>query len=261
MRPVLAVGWDAGGWHGRKQAVAVAVVEGQGFQWRGRPALFSISELSELGGSAFDLFRIAWPEATDDLLETHRTVIAIDAPLGFPEMFSRVLKSHEALEIEAGSFYENPLAFRHTDRWVYQTFGKRPVSASFDKLGNNAVTAIVHARRWSRQHGFRMIPQSGPTSSNHAIIEVYPALVKRADSAERRCYERFERLLPTGLTSGTDQYDAAICAVLAASFGAGDEHSHANLPPLLPPAGGVSSATLSQEGWIYAAPAAWFDGE
>lgn len=172
MRPVLAVGWDVGGWHGSKQAVAVALFEDDILCWQGRPTLFSIANLYHAGGSAIDLIRLVWPEAPDDVLERYRVTIAVDAPLGFPKMFSQVLVSDDVPEIDASTFDENPLAFREGDRWVYRTFGKRPLSASFDKLGNNAVTAIIHARKWSQEQDFRIAPQHGPGPANCTIIEV-----------------------------------------------------------------------------------------
>ncbi|CAN5517592.1 DUF429 domain-containing protein [soil metagenome] len=218
MRPVLAVGWDVGGWHGSKQSVAVALIEDDILRWQGAPSLFSIAKLHQAGGSPTELIRLGWPEAPDDILDRYLVTIAIDAPLGFPQMFTRVLTSEDVPEIGESTFYENPLAFRETDRWVYRTFGKRPLSAPFDKLGNNAITAITQARKWSQAQGFQIAPQHGPGPANRTIIEVYPALVKRADTADRRCYERFGQLLPADLSPGTDQYDAAICAVMAASY-------------------------------------------
>jgi hypothetical protein len=257
MHPVLAVGWDVGGWHGTKQAVAVALLEGDILRWQGRPALFSIANLHESGGSAVDLTRLAWPEAPDDVLDRYRVTIAIDSPLGFPEMFAQVLVSDDVPKVEASTFYENPLAFRECDRWVYRTFGKRPLSASFDKLGNNAVVAIIHARKWSQLQGFQIAPQHGQEPGDRTIIEVYPALVKRADTVDRRCYERFGRLLPTELEPGTDQYDAAICAVLAASYGVTQLDDTSDLPSLMLPPDSIPRSTLKDEGWIYAVPPEW----
>ncbi len=69
MRPVLGVGWDVGGWHGRKQAFAVARYEDDELHWQGEPAIFSISELNQLGGSVVDLIRFAWAEVPDDVLD------------------------------------------------------------------------------------------------------------------------------------------------------------------------------------------------
>lgn len=261
MRPVLGVGWDVGGWHGSKHAVAVALIEDDILHWQGTPSIFSIAKLHQAGGSPTELIRLAWPEAPDDILDRYRVTIAIDAPLGFPELFTQLLVSGDVLDVEIGSFYENPLAFRRTDRWVYGTFGKRPLSAPFDKLGNNAVAAIIHARKWSQEHGFQMVPQHGPRSTNHTIIEVYPALVKRADTVDHECHERFAQLLPAKVIQGTDQGDAAICAVLAASYGARTSEADNALPPLIDPPAEIPHSTLEAEGWIYPVPIEWLVSE
>ena len=78
----------------------------------------------------------------------------------------------EAIEID------NPLAYRETDRHVYRAFGKKPLSGSFDKLGNNATVAMVYTRRLSATGQLRVMPFDEPLIGIPTAIEVYPALLK-----------------------------------------------------------------------------------
>ena len=48
-QPILGVGWDVGGWIGRKQAVAIAEWDDHSPQWRGTPVRFSIADLEAAG--------------------------------------------------------------------------------------------------------------------------------------------------------------------------------------------------------------------
>jgi hypothetical protein len=60
---LLAVGWDAGGWRGDKQAVAVCRA-GQGkVDWLGRQVRFKITGLQDKSGTLEALVRLAWSEA------------------------------------------------------------------------------------------------------------------------------------------------------------------------------------------------------
>jgi hypothetical protein len=52
------------------------------------------------------------------------------------------------------------------------------LSASFDKLGNNATVAMHHARRLAQQHRAHVLPFDEPDGAAVSIIEVYPALAK-----------------------------------------------------------------------------------
>jgi hypothetical protein len=82
MANVLGIGWDVGGWIGRKQGVAVATFCRDGLQWRGQPRAFRLKDLGSPDWSLLDLIRLAWPEVSYDILDNHCVVLAIDAPLG-----------------------------------------------------------------------------------------------------------------------------------------------------------------------------------
>jgi hypothetical protein len=252
-KDLLAVGWDVGGWVGRKQGVAVAALGAQGLEWLGTASSFRLADLPTLDWTLRDLIRLAWPDVPEDVLEHHRVVLAIDAPLGFPRAFKRLLDTGEtpAFPPDAPEI-DNPLAYRDCDRRIFRALGKKPLSASFDKLGNNATVAMHHARRLARVHGARVLPFDPPDDKAHTIIEVYPALSKVPK--DTCCYPGIQRLLPDDSVAATDECDACICAVMALAFGL--DGRRAELPRLV----GPGQSSLRDEGWIYHAPREWLSG-
>ena len=251
--PVLGVGFDVGGWLGKKQAVAVVEGDGQRRVWHGSATAFTVAKLAAAphGGSPLDLVRLAWPKAPGDLLERYRVVIGIDAPLGFPQTFAQLVAGGQVTLEGQTKEIDSPLAYRECERIVHRTYGKKPLSAVFDKLGNNATVGIVHARRWRDTHGFRVLPFQEGGNGNRMIIEVYPALVKRGPSAT----PGIAKLLPSQLMVGTDEYDAAICSVLALSHGLAGRDPE--LPTLNGPSPEMDASKVQSEGWIYAPPSEW----
>jgi hypothetical protein len=238
---------------GAKQGVAVVSHGPNGIEWLGQPKSFRLSSLKTLCGVE-DLVRQVWTGAPRDILKTHRVIIAIDAPLGFPVAFTKLLNGVAIPDFEPGGReIDNPLAYRATDRHVFNTFGKKPLSASFDKLGNNATVAMIHVRRWAAQCGLPVLPFDTPAENGSAIIEVYPALAKM--KGQQNCYEPLERLLPPHVVAGTDECDAAICALLALAFALSGTSDL--LPPLVAPDATVSTEYLRAEGWIYHPPVDW----
>lgn len=242
----LAIGWDVGGWLGNKQAVAAIELREDG-TWRhvGAPVRFRVAVLGD--GGVFALIRTAWTDAPSDIVTTHRITIAIDAPLSFPDAFCRLLSGEAHDAPKSKREIENAFAYRDCDRWVRTEHGKKPLSASFDKLGNNATVAMVMTRRWRDRESFRLLPLDTRTDQRREIIETYPALLKREGVVVHGAHE----LLPDGLTAGSDEQDAAVCAVVAlAHLGVDD----ARLPPLVTP-----QADQARDGWIYAPSRAWVD--
>jgi predicted nuclease with RNAse H fold len=256
MANVLGIGWDVGGWIGRKQGVAVATFGRDGLQWRGHPRAFRLKDLGSRDWSLLDLIRVAWSGAPNELLGQHRMVLAIDAPLGFPRAFARLLAGGEAPAFNPdGNEIDNPLAYRVCDRHVFDVLGKKPLSASFDKLGNNATVAMHHARRLARLHSARVLPFDAPDDAAVSIIEVYPALAKVPK--DTCCHPPLQRLLPGDVVASTDECDACICALLALAFGANG--TEPTLPRLVGPAPDALAAAR-EEGWIYYAAPEWLRG-
>jgi hypothetical protein len=250
-KQLLAVGWDVGGWVGRKQAVAVAALGPGGVEWRGTARAFRLADLPCPRWSLLDLIRMAWPDGPEDTVERHRVVLAIDAPLGFPSAFTQLLTTGEVRHSRpTRRRLTTPSPIGRATGTSSEPFGKKPLSASFDKLGNNATVAMHHATRLARLHNARVLPFDTPDDTAHTIIEVYPALSKVPK--DTCCYPGIQRLLPHGAVAATDECDACICALMALAFGLNG--TWAELPPLVAPTG---SGAVENEGWIYHAPREW----
>ncbi len=249
----LAIGWDVGGWLGKKQAVAVIAVE-TGGTWHhlGASAPFSLRGRTEF--SVLDLVRTAWPEAPEDALGGRDVVVAIDAPLSFPRAFVDLLAGAAGERPTSDEEIANGLAYRDCDRFIHGEHQKKPLSASFDKLGNNATVAMVLSRQWGAGvEPFVVLPSERLTHPRRELIEAYPALMKTRGVV----VDHVRALLPSesrdvGDHLTQDQQDAAICALVAlAHLGIADRQ----LPSLVGPVAGQSA-----DGWIYAPSRAWVEG-
>ena len=166
--------------------------------------------------------------------------IGIDAPLAFPRAFCALLAGQGAAVPVPEREIDNPYAYRDCERWIHERYGKKPLSASFDRLGNNASLALVMVAALAP---LVRVPQQAPVAAR-ALLEVYPALAKQG--GKRACAEPgIHALLPETLQPGTDQYDAALCALMALQYAAGDKVKA--LPPLQAPPADFPR----DEGWIY----------
>lgn len=187
-----------------------------------------------------------------DILDESMVVIGVDAPLGFPSEFIKLVSGTVTQFDRPVREIENRLAYRDTDIHIYQEFGKKPLSPVFDKLGNNCTVAITHINKWCKELGYSFHSKTQSPSDKKVIIEVYPALVKTSQASEAK--QPIKELLPIDLPHGTDAYDAAICAIMAVAYGA--DGRYANLPKLVGPPNGLNSVIV--EGWIYHLPKGTF---
>lgn len=185
------------------------------------------------------------------MLTKYSIVLAIDALLGFPAAFSDLLAKHAipAVDPNAGEI-ENRLAYRDTDRRIHEIFNRKPLSASFDKRGNNTSVAMVHLNRLRERGLIRVRPFDEPKNGIPTAIEVYPAVVKGrkrpGTEALAHCNDVMHALLPDDVQRGTDECDACLCALLALAYG------HAGTTPSLPALEGPPSGdAFAREGWIY----------
>ncbi len=251
---LIGVGWDVRGWQSNQQATAVARFRvGTGsVEWLGVSDHFGFSKGSLPGLK--DLIAPALRAADTDVdLSAARVAIAIDAPLSLPKALGNLIAGHPERQQVPAKEIDNRLAYRDCERWIESKFGKKPLSAPFDKLGNNATLAISVSQQLERE-GFTLVPQSA-LASDRALIEVYPALAKAGPQKTDPAVSVLGRHLPTEIETGTDQYDAAISALLGLIYlGAGPEMS---LPELIP----FPKSADPQEGWIFALPPGLGQGE
>ena len=241
----IVIGWDVRGWMSKEQAVAVLALLGDRIEWLGFSERFKFSQaealtLSSLLSPAFE------GHIPSTLFDRTEIVLAIDAPLAFSSDFRALVNGESRLIKPPESEIDNPLAYRACERWIKEQFRKKPLSASFDKLGNNASLAITYAR-WLRSEGFSLVPQDGKPSTRE-IIEVYPGLTKTGIGRSHPAIPPIAGKIPTQFEPGTDIYDAAICALLGAAYSGWGRGL--NIPELVPPADGIDMA----EGWIFCLP-------
>ena len=244
---MISIGWDVRGWQSPKQAVAVAALEDGRLAWPGLAPAFAFPTGERLGldtlvGPALD------SEQRAVLAAARRVVVAIDSPLAFPRALRDLMHGDGDPRPPAAEI-DNPLAYRECDRRVAKTYGKKPLSAAFDRLGNTASLAMAVCQGL-RRGGFQVVPQDAD-ASRKAAIEVYPGIHKQGPRRADPAIEALGRWLPSSVPPGTDLYDACICAMLGLVYaGAGDT---LGLPPLTPP----DPALPREEGWIFGLPAAF----
>ena len=238
----IGIGWDVRGWQGNAQAVAVVGWQARECQlhWLGVSPLFRLSSRV-----APDLDALLRPALQDEMglmqvLACPQLALGIDAPLAFPRALADLLGGRGAECAVPQREIDNPYAYRDCDRWLHQQYGKKPLSATFDRLGNNATLALSMLPRLA---DLQLVPTWVP-EAERAVLEVYPALAKVGGKASAARGE-IAAHLPAGLVPGTDPYDAALCALMALQYAA--KGSVSLLPPLL----GVPEGFPLDEGWVY----------
>lgn len=189
------------------------------------------------------------------------TLIAVDAPLGWPSALSRDLQTHRAgtaLTTEANNLFR-----RETDRVVKREVGKTPLDVGADRIARTAHAALQLLSDLATELGAPI-----PLVWEHTVlegagaIEVYPAATLASHGIRASGYKRPNQVeerkeilralaeiaqLPSDLSSfeaSADALDAAVCLVAALDFLLG----HA-----VPPA---DQQLAEQEGWIWVRPRA-----
>jgi predicted RNase H-like nuclease len=166
---------------------------------------------------------------------TSSTLIALDAPLGWPADLGRTLHEHEAgapIEPEANRIFR-----RRTDREVKQTVGKQPLDVGADRIARTAYAALKFLHRL-RAHTGEVIPLAWDPRIGAGVhaIEVYPGATLAAYRIESSGYKREEghaprqailRFLQTHMhlpedlslmELNDDALDAALCVLAGVDF-------------------------------------------
>lgn len=184
------------------------------------------------------------------------TLLALDAPLGWPDALGAALATHQAgMAIERPA---NQLFRRETDRFIKAQTGKQPLDVGADRIARTA-TAALHLLSRIRQLTGQSIPLAWvPNIAGLAAIEVYPAGTLtgygltnggyKDVSAEHRHIRAslIEQLPswvaiaePAPLIANADILDAALCCLAGANFLQGNCY-----PP-------VNEPLAHKEGWIW----------
>ncbi|SHJ88069.1 Protein of unknown function [Dethiosulfatibacter aminovorans DSM 17477] len=238
-RRIVSIGWDVGGWMGKKQGFSMSLwdYEKEEFSWIGKPSEMSLPKNRLI--TPDEIMGILSSTFSDRELDEYQIIIAIDAPLGYPEAFVKFISSEDVISAKPDKEINNPLAYRDTERHIHKVFDKKPLSSVFDKIGNNATVAISHIRTWSSEHEY--IVQPSNRCSKREIIEVYPALVKGNDFLQ----ELFDEIIPDTVKRESDAYDSAICSIMGLKYYLGEEFLG------VPVAVGPVEDIEQKEGWIY----------
>ena len=238
---LYALGWDVGGWMGKNNSFVLLECNRKNnkLNWYYNADNYQLDE-----GELFELETIFNNLVNKPLLEDVDLVLGIDAPLTFPKKFINFLNDEKKYITKPELEIFNPLAFRATDRYIYRQYGKKPLSATFDRLGNNATVAMSHIRYWQEKLDIEVNNlQFNKKSVN--VIETYPALLK--PGKYKKAFPKIHKLIPEQINKGTDNYDAALCALMALQFGFNNNYD--GLPSLVYPP--QKKQIYKDEGWIY----------
>ena len=220
--------------------------------------------VADLGGERASVRYVATGLAHDELVamiaevigRAATTLLAIDAPLGWPAPLGDRIASHRAGESLAGS--PHALFRRETDRFVHRTVGRLPLDVGADRIARTAKAALDLLAEVRTATGQPIPLAWSPELGTGAwAIEVYPAATLKVHGARDRGYklpeakrERREIVAALGqlldlpkdrspLLGSADALDAVACVLAAADFLSG----HCTAPTDWP--------TAEREGWIW----------
>lgn len=188
---------------------------------------------------------------------TGPVLLAIDAPLGWPNPLAVALIEHragDALNTPANAMFR-----RTTDVVIQRELGKTPLDVGADRIARTAYAAVCLLGDVRGRLGLPIPLAWVPDDvSNVSAIEVYPAATlvahrlrstkykKRTQLAERReivaglCQWLTIPETVTDLTQSADMVDAAVCLVAGSDFLQGNAM------------GPEDQALAQREGWIWA---------
>jgi len=125
------------------------------------------------------------PSSNEEAAETvagwcrGETLIAIDAPLGWPRAMGRALASHRAGDVIEAPAHD--VFRRRTDDRVHEVFGKRPLDVGSNLIARTAHAALALLADVRERTGEPIPVAWAPRGSERVrAIEVYPAATLRA---------------------------------------------------------------------------------
>ena len=185
-----------------------------------------------------------------------KTLLALDAPLGWPSALGMALSEHMA---GAGIGVQSEFLFRRaTDRFVKKRFGKQPLDVGADRIARTALSALQLLEELRQTTALEIpIIWSPIYTEKAAAIEVYPAGSLVSYGLPSSGYKKAEQIpirqqilqglrglarFDTDLTlaeTNADVLDSIACVLAGRDFLAG----HA-LPP-------DDLGVAKKEGWIW----------
>jgi predicted RNase H-like nuclease len=183
------------------------------------------------------------------------TLLALDAPLGWPAALGPALAGHTAgghIPIEANSLFR-----RRTDACIKEKLGQQSLDVGADRIARTAHSALKLLNELAERLSTRIPLAWDPRIAGIAAIEVYPAATLAAYKIAARSYKKpaeesarqailhsLKNLVTVQCSTDTllrnaDGLDAVVCVLAGADFLRGNAH-----PP--------DDYTLAaKEGWIW----------
>jgi hypothetical protein len=188
-----------------------------------------------------------------------RTLMAFDAPLGWPEAMGPNLASHQA-----GAFMDvdsNTLFRRYTDSFIKQKLNKQPLDVGANLIARTGLFALKFIEALRKQTGHSIpLAWTSQFTDPCAAIEVYPAATLESRGISSSGYKSAEQLPrrreilgllgdqiqlkcdAESVVSSDDNLDAVLCLLAAADFLADNAY---------PPPEDMKD-TVEKESWIWA---------
>lgn len=244
MSDTLYIGWDVGAWHcperanARKSQDALAIIRENKLigTWTG-----NLRSSFEKVNSAHDFLVLILTLCEVEIREDSKAILAIDAPLAFPQGFRKLLMPDgERHCIDPSALprnrSENNYLYRSTERALFDR-GFRPLSSVQDMIGSQATKAIhlltacnlklLDPGVWSDRERLR-------------VIEAYPATCEFSNSVKAITARAIAA--QESPPKSRDVRDALLCAGVAVLF---DERPNELIPP-------NPAEHPIEEGWIWA---------
>jgi len=124
----------------------------------------------------------AWMKGQDD-----PTLLALDAPLGWPSALAEELPVHAAGRKFTSS--ANSLFRRSTDMFIKEKIGKQSLDVGADRIARTAYSALDLLNRLSHMLGRDIKLAWEPTINGICVIEVYPVATLIAHGIDTRGYK------------------------------------------------------------------------
>ena len=210
-----------------------------------------------------------WPAIDEQVASwtTAPTLLALDAPLGWPAPLGESLHDHRA----GAAFEHSPNAMfrRATDDAIAERLGKRPLDVGSDRIARTAHTALSFLKRL-RNNLDAPIPLAWKPGPIHDVsaIEVYPAGTLAARNLPRSGYKgsaneavarrrelthaiakqvAFSADAAKEMARTDHALDAVLCVCAGLDFLAGNA-----VPP-------EDRSLAAKEGWIWVSPTCGLD--
>lgn len=159
-------------------------------------------------------------------------LIAIDAPLGWPNQLATELSKHQAGKPFVAE--KDALFQRETDRFVHERLRKKPLEVGADRIARAAYSTLA-ALNEIRRASSKKIPLAWNSKfEGVAVIEVYPAGTLKARGLQHSGYKKPEQLdvrrdianhvagelegLEKFVEGSADVFDACLCLAAAKDF-------------------------------------------